>query len=97
MGVSLSIATRTEHLPIDFELYLPTDWANSPERRKEARIPPEVTFKTKPQLALEMITRAMKQHVPPGVVLGDTAYGSSSEFRQGVRSLGLHYAVAVYP
>jgi SRSO17 transposase len=31
------------------------------------------------------------------VVLGDTAYGSSSEFRQGVRSLGLHYAVAVYP
>jgi SRSO17 transposase len=31
VGVSLSIATRTEHLPIDFELYLPTDWANSPE------------------------------------------------------------------
>jgi SRSO17 transposase len=97
VGVSLSIATRTEHLPIDFELYLPTSWANSPERRAEARIPPEVTFKTKPQLALEMITRAMKQRVPPGVVLGDTAYGSSSEFRQGVRALGLHYAVAVYP
>jgi SRSO17 transposase len=96
VGVSLSIATRTEHLPIDFELYLPTSWANSPERRKEARIPPEVTFKTKPQLALEMIMRAMHQRVPPGVVLGDTAYGSSSEFRQGVRSLGLHYAVAVY-
>jgi SRSO17 transposase len=97
VGVSLSIATRTEHLPIDFELYLPTSWANSPERRAEARIAPEVTFKTKPQLALEMITRAMKQRVPPGVMLGDTAYGSSSEFRQGVRSLGLHYAVAVYP
>lgn len=97
VGVSLSIATRTEHLPIDFELYLPTSWANSSERRAEARVPPEVTFKTKPQLALEMITRAMKQRVPPGVVLGDTAYGSSSEFRQGVRSLGLHYAVAVYP
>jgi SRSO17 transposase len=97
VGVSLSIATRTEHLPIDFELYLPTSWVNCPERRAEARIPPEVTFKTKPQLALEMITRAMKQRVPPGVVLGDTAYGSSSEFRQGVRALGLHYAVAVYP
>jgi SRSO17 transposase len=97
VGVSLSIATRTEHLPIDFELYLPTHWANSPERRAEARIPPEVTFKTKPQLALEMIRRAMKQPVPPGVMLGDTAYGSSSEFRQGMRSLGLHYAVAVYP
>jgi SRSO17 transposase len=44
-----------------------------------------------------MIARAMKQRVPPGVMLGDTAYGSSSEFRQGVRSLGLHYAVAVHP
>jgi SRSO17 transposase len=97
VAVSLSIATRTEHLPIDFELYLPTCWAHNPERRQEARIPPEVTFKTKPQLALEMIMRAMKRHIPPGVVLGDTAYGSSSEFRQGIRSLGLHYAVAVYP
>jgi SRSO17 transposase len=96
VGVSLSIATGTEHLPIDFELYLPTSWTDNPERRQEARIPPEVTFKTKPQLALEMITRAMQQRIPPGVVLGDTAYGSSSEFRQGVRSLGLHYAVAVY-
>ncbi len=97
VGVSLSIATRTEHLPIDFELYLPTCWANEPERRAEARIPPEVTFKTKPQLAMEMIRRAVEQGVAPGVVLGDTAYGSSSELRQGVRSLGLHYAVAVYP
>jgi SRSO17 transposase len=95
VGVSLSIATRTEHLPIDFELYLPTCWAHSPERRAEARIPPEVTFKTKPQLAVQMLRRAMEQRVPPGVVLGDTAYGSSSEFRQGVRSLGLHYALAV--
>jgi SRSO17 transposase len=96
IGVSLSVATRTEHLPIDFELYLPESWANNPARRLEARIPADVTFKTKPQLALEMIMRAMQQRVPPGVVLGDTAYGSSSEFRQGVRSLGLHYAVAVY-
>jgi len=97
VGVSLSIATRTEHLPIDFELYLPTSWTNSPERREEARIPSEVTFKTKPQLALEMMTRAMNQRVPSGVVLGDSAYGSSSQFRQGVRALGLHYAVAVSP
>ena len=97
VGVSLSIATRTEHLPIDFELYLPLSWANDPALRVEARIPPGVTFQTKPQLALQMIVRAMEQRVPPGVVLGDTAYGSSSEFRGGIRSLGLHYAVAVYP
>lgn len=70
IGVSLSIATRTEHLPIDFELYLPESWANDSARRLEARIPPEVTFKTKPQLALQMIERAVEEGVPPGVVLG---------------------------
>jgi SRSO17 transposase len=97
LGVSLSIATRTEHLPIDFELYLPESWANDPARRLEARIPEELSFQTKPQLALQMIERAVQDGVPPGVVLGDTAYGSSGEFRARVRSLGLHYAVAVYP
>ena len=97
IGVSLSIATRTEHLPIDFELYLPEDWANDPARRTEARIPEEVSFKTKPQLALQMIERAVQDGVPKAVVLGDSGYGSSSEFRARLRSLGLHYAVAVYP
>jgi SRSO17 transposase len=95
IGVSLSIATRTEHVPIDFELYLPDSWANDMARRLEARIPPEVRFKTKPQLALQMIDRAVEDGVPAGIVLADSAYGSSSQFRSHLRSLGLHYAVAV--
>jgi SRSO17 transposase len=53
IGVSLSIATRTEHLPIDFELYLPKSWVNNPARHLEARIPEEVGFKTNSQLALQ--------------------------------------------
>ena len=97
IGVSLSVATRTEHLPLDFELYLPESWTNDAARRREARIPADVAFKTKPQLALQMIERAVQDGVPPGVVLGDTAYGTSSQFRARLRSLGLHYAVAVDP
>ncbi|HYP21554.1 MAG TPA: IS701 family transposase [Chloroflexia bacterium] len=97
IGVSLSIATRTEHLPIDFELYLPESWANDSARRQEARIPEDVTFKTKPQLALQMIGRAVADGVPKGVVLADSAYGTSGDFRAQVRSLGLHYAVGVEP
>jgi SRSO17 transposase len=97
IGVSLSVATRTEHVPIDFELYLPESWANSTARRREARIPEDVTFKTKPQLAIQMIRRAVEDGVPKGLVLADTAYGSSGEFRAQIRSLGLHYAVGVEP
>lgn len=95
VGVSLSAATASDHLPLDFELYLPKCWTENPARRKEARIPDEVEFKTKPQLALGMVRHALDAGVPPGVVLGDSAYGSSSDFRLELRRLGLHYSLAV--
>jgi SRSO17 transposase len=97
IGVSLSVATRTEQAPIDFELYIPESWASNPQRRAEARIPETLPFMTKPELGLEMIRRAIKSGVPPGVVLADSAYGSSRAFRQEIRSLGLHYAVGTDP
>ncbi|HXW58299.1 MAG TPA: transposase [Solirubrobacteraceae bacterium] len=55
IAVSLSIATRSAHVPIDFALYLPESWASDPERRAECKIPDEVVFKTKHDLMLEMI------------------------------------------
>jgi len=97
IGVSLSLATRTEHLPIDFELYLPESWTESSARRREARIPDSVQFQTKPQLGLAMVRRAIDDGLPRGVVLADSAYGSSSDFRQGLRDLALDYAVGVDP
>src|SRR5262249_8771160 len=97
VAVSLSVATRTEHLPIDFALYLPKSWTDAPVRRREARIPDAVEFKTKPELALDLLQRAIDDGVSRGLVLADTAYGSSIDFRAGVRALGLHYAVAVDP
>ena len=93
----MSVATRTEHLPIDFELYLPHCWVDDPDRRAEARIPEDVLFKTKPDLALDMIRRARADGVPKGVLLADTSYGNSTEFRKELRSLKLRYAVGVEP
>lgn len=95
VGVSLSIATWTQHLPIDFELYLPDDWTQNSARRKEGRIPDDVVFKTKLELAMDMVDRAIEDGVPPGVVLVDAAYGSSSEFRKGLQNRGLSYAVGI--
>lgn len=95
VGVSLSLATRSDHLPIDFELYLPTSWTDDAARRREARIPDDVVFKTKPELALEMLSRAHQDGLPLGVVLADAGYGSSSGFRLGVHRLGLPYSVGV--
>jgi SRSO17 transposase len=95
IGVSLAVASSTEHLPLDFELYLPECWANDPERREQARIPDEVTFKTKITLALDMIERARAAGIAGEIMLADAAYGDSSEFRNGVRRLGFDFAVGV--
>lgn len=94
VAVSLSVATRHEHVPIDFEIYLPTSWTDNPARRKEARIPEAIVFKTKVELAIDMITRAVADGIPGEVVLADSAYGRSNEFRDTVSGFGLDYAVA---
>jgi SRSO17 transposase len=95
-GVSLSVATRTEHLPIDFELYLKATWADDPERRAKARIPEQVVFQTKVELALGMIERAVVDGVPGNILLADSGYGESHLFRETVRLHGLDYAVGVH-
>jgi SRSO17 transposase len=94
IGVSLSIATPQDHVAVDFELYLPTSWANDPARRAEARIPTEIRFQTKTQLALSMLRRAVAADLPRGTVLADETYGNA-EFRDGCRKLGLDFAVTV--
>jgi SRSO17 transposase len=96
IGVSLSLATKTEHVAVDFELYLPKTWAEDPQRRKQARIPDEVVFETKADLALNMLRWAIEDGLPKAVVLADSAYGDSSAFRDGMRGLGLDYAVGVH-
>jgi SRSO17 transposase len=95
IGISLTVATPSEHLPIDFELYLPRRWSDDPARRTEAHIPDEVGFETRAELAMQMIRRALADEFPVGVVLADSAYGDSGEFRRELREHGLDYAVGV--
>jgi len=95
IGVSLTVSNGQDHLPIDFDLYVPEEWANDPARRREAQIPDSVQFKTKVDLALEQIERAVAAKVPGNIVLADAAYGRSSKYRDTVRLLGFDYAVGV--
>lgn len=95
IAVSLSIATPTEHMPIDFKLYLPRSWAEDRARRIEARIPDEVLFKTKIDLAIDLITEAVEDEIPGEVVLIDSAYGESVDLRNVIRMYGLDFGAAV--
>src|SRR5439155_1478210 len=51
-------------------------WAADPARRKKAGVPEEVTFRTKPEIALDQIRAALEAGAPPGVVLMDAGYGA---------------------
>lgn len=95
IGVSLAIATRTEHVPIDFELYLPESWTENRAKCNKARVPDDVCFQTKIDLALGMIGRASQAHIPGEILLADASYGSSARFRNAVRRLGFDFAVNV--
>jgi len=97
VAVSLSIANVGASLPIAYRLYLPKDWAADPARRKTAGVPQEVTFRTKPEIALEQIRAALEAGVPPGVVLMDAGYGADTSLREAITTLGLPYVAGVQP
>lgn len=93
--VSLTVATPVAQLPVDMQLDLPESWINDPLRRKEAKIPDELPFRTKPQIAQEMLQSAEAAGIPLGVVLADAAYGTCADFRATIRALPRHYMVGV--
>ena len=95
VAVSVSVATWDSSLPIAYRLYLPEEWAKDSVRRQTTRVPEEIQFQTKPQIALEQIRQAVQAEVARGVVLADAGYGVDGQFRAGLTKLGLEYIVGV--
>jgi SRSO17 transposase len=95
VAVSLSLASAAGSVPVDYELYLPKEWANDVKRRRKAKVPQTVQFATKSQIALEQIRAAQARGLAPGIVLADAGYGRDTAFREALDELGLTYAVGV--
>lgn len=95
IGVFLAYATSKGHTLIDRELYVPQAWTNDRPRCREAHIPDEVEFATKPQLARQMLQRARAAGVPAKWVAADEVYGSDFQFRRCCEQLGLGYVAAI--
>ena len=97
VAVSLSIATHHASLPVAYRLYLPQEWADDPIRRASAGVPEDISFQTKPELALQQIRQAHADRLPGGVVLMDPAYGNNTALRAGVTELGEAYVAGILP
>src|SRR5271169_7044487 len=64
IGVFAAYVSRHGHAFIDRALYLPKGWTDDPARLKATYVPGDIGFSTKPQLAAEMIERALAAGVP---------------------------------
>ena len=93
--MSLSIANHHGSLPVCYQLYLPQDWAGDAARRRKARVPADIVFKTRPEIAIDQIRRAVESGLPPGAVLADAGYGNNSLWRSEISALNLAYVVGV--
>ena len=94
VAVHLSLATPVGHAVIGRRLYLGAGWAGDDERRELAGVPDDITFATKPDLAIALLREAVAAGVHAQYVAADEVY-SSKAFRTACRQLGLAYVVAV--
>ena len=90
MGVFLAYAGAGGHTLLEERLYLPEEWASDAKRRQEAGVPDDVVFRTKPELALELI-RSVGPKVRHGWVTFDEGYGKDPGFLSGLEELEERY------
>lgn len=95
VAVSLSVCNEFASLPVGYRLYLPEEWANSPEKREKTGIPETVVFQEKWKIALDLVDQALATGKPRGTVLADSAYGDATEFRDALTARQLTYVVGV--
>jgi SRSO17 transposase len=95
VAVTVHLSTEAESLPLDWALYLPQAWTADAARCRQAGVPEQTAFRTKPELALELFDHLLAWGLRRQPVLADAGYGNSTEFRQGLVRRGLQYLVGV--
>ena len=95
VAVSVSLANEHYSVPVGYRLYLPKDWSADPIRRKKAKVPEDIEFATKPQIAMGLIDEARASWEIPQTVLADAGYGIDTAFRDQLSERGLQYVVGI--
>jgi SRSO17 transposase len=95
IGVFLSYASPLGHVLLDRELYVPKEWSADGARCRQAGIPTDRPFATKPQLARQMLARAFAAGVPAKWVTADSVYGDDRRLRLWLEGRRQPYVLAV--
>ena len=95
LGVFLAYASSRGRAFIDRELYLPKAWTEDRARCRAARVPEQVGFRTKPQLARVILERALDAGVPASWVTADEVYGQDPALRGWLEGRRMAHVLAI--
>ena len=93
--VSLTLARNEIFVPVGLRLYLPKPWKSDRKRCERAKVPDEVSYRPKWQIALEEIDRMREGGLIFGCTLADAGYGMCAEFRRGLSKREISWAVGI--
>ena len=94
VGIYMGYVSRKEHALVDMRLYLPKEWTKDRKRRRRAGVPKEIRFRTRHEMALEML-REDGSVLPHAWVTGDDEMGRNAAFRDELRTMNERYLLAV--
>ncbi len=97
VGVFLCYTSEKGEALLDRALYVPQEWAEDRDRCRAVGIPDTVEFATKPELARQMIGRALDAGVLVGWVAGDKVCGTDSKVRRMLEARQVSYVLAGVP
>ena len=81
--------------PVNARLYLPSEWTDDPQRMREAGVPEDVEFQTKPEIALALLDEANRIGIPHKAVVADASYGGNDTYLSGLEQRKEHYVNGV--
>ena len=95
VSVHIALSNAEAAAPVAARLFLPQSWIDDKQRRQRAGIPEEVAFRSKPQIALDLVKQLLECGLEAAPLLGDCQYGHSGPLREGLRQLGCPYLLQI--
>ncbi len=96
VGVFAALASGKQVLPVDVRLYLPQEWCDDQDRCQAAGVPEKTAFRTKHELALDMVVHARRQRLRYGWIGFDGFYGESPWLLNSLDDLGETFVAEVH-
>lgn len=94
IGVFAAYSGRGSATLVDRRLYLPKTWVKDPDRRKKARVPPEIEYRTSVELALDLYVK-LAPRLPFAWLVADDEFGRAAWFRRELAERGARYILDV--